>query len=369
MSVDQPAQAVSSHRSGLNPDTHRLSAQAPVGPGSRPHVSSPRDLLRPVVPESEWHPAFRALVTLDAKAPSRDGLRDAFSRFQDLDGHFIREFQTKNHEARLFELFLASMFAGMGFERDTRFRTPDLILQSPAARFAVEAVTANPRPGEPPAVLPDLHQGETMESIIMRNAKEAGVRERAGQWMEERSRLLGPLESKANRRYEDLPGVQGAPFVLAIQDFYHESSLMNTSYSLIRWLYDGETPFFADHPQVSAVMFCNAGTASKFGRMALQADPERYPQLWINRACWYYRERSPTTQGLGTIVYRVGDPDWIEDWPQGITMFHNPIAAFPLTPEVLPALRHVYIADSRLQFRWPDAFFPEASITQVLRLT
>jgi hypothetical protein len=156
-------------------------------------------------------------------------VRDAFDHFDDVDGNFLQQFQTDAYEARLFELFLATLFRHEGFVRDTTHHRPDFVLKSVSgAELCVEAVTANPSEGAPRAVEPP--RGEDFETLFKRLVQEAVAQNtalaRAAAQDEFRTRLARLLTKKLDKRYWELPKVSGKPLILAVQDFHAEGSLL-----------------------------------------------------------------------------------------------------------------------------------------------
>ena len=64
--------------------------------------------------------------------------------YQDVDGNFIEQFQTTGFDARLWELYLYATAVEMGYALTPDVVAPDLLLEGPRGRLAIEATTANP---------------------------------------------------------------------------------------------------------------------------------------------------------------------------------------------------------------------------------
>lgn len=353
-------------------------------------MAPPKDLFIPVAPEANWNPAFKLLKNYAACEPARDCMNEIFSNFRDLDGNFVKDFQTTGFDARVFELYLFSVFYYEGFERQIAYSRPDFVLEGRGYTFSVEAVTANPKPGEPPSFLP-LQGDESFEAIVKRFVRKGIGRAQEQLRNEIPLRLSSPLFSKFNKHYWTLPHVAGKPFVLAVEDFHQQASLLNWSEALQNYLYgisvdlqsnsNGfqlrhmKVPDFQSDSKVipsgffrvgtehvSAVLFSNTGTVSKFGRMMLQRDPRRYPKIQMIRV----GKAFPTDLYVGAspilFHYWVGDPKWIESWCQGIVVFHNPFALYPLEPQTLPGVMHVQWAGDHFEALYPG-FHPYSSMT------
>ena len=73
------------------------------------HVVS--NLLTPLsgIAADKQHWAFRRLIAEEKYAPARDMLREVWATFPNPDSHFVREFQTRGFDARIWELVLAAV--------------------------------------------------------------------------------------------------------------------------------------------------------------------------------------------------------------------------------------------------------------------
>lgn len=323
------------------------------------------NLFTPMAAPERLSFAFRNLCSLDAQAPARHEMQAAFELFDDVDGNFLQQFQTDGYEARLFELFLSAVFHHEGFRRDTSQNRPDFVLTSAEGiELCVEAVTANPSAGAPAAVLPP-RPGEDFETLYKRII-ETAVRENqaltAAAAMDEfKTRLARPLERKLNKKYWELPHVKDKPLVLAVQDFHAEGSLLLMSGHFADFLY-GDFFRRSGANQISAVLFVNTGTASKFNRMRFQTSKAVYPDLTMLRAGWHMVGEG-NARTLDAFFYQVGDPAWIETWGQGVSVFHHPEALVPLPASVFQkTMKQCLWPGGVCEFVAP-AFHPEASMT------
>lgn len=333
-----------------------------------------RKLLDVVVPEAALYANFRHLLDAPTCAPARDALEDLFRDFVDVDGTFIREFQSQNFDTRLFELFLDCVFRFEGLTRDTRFSSPDFVLSGRGLEFSVEAVTLNPTGmvAIAPANLATVDFG-TREADIEQRVNLLPVQ------------IHDSLAKKMAKHYWDLPQVSGRPFVIAIQNFSERFSLAHTDAALMHLLYgvtwtlaksDGgtlhavevpvashvrngrsvESNFFgrAESQQLSAVIFCNTGTLSKFSRFAYRRDRARYPgiaHMIRHGACVDHRESAMVPQPF---VQYVGEDSSVESWCEGMTVLHNPNATHPLDVRAFPGMRHVVRTNDGVRATTPD---------------
>jgi hypothetical protein len=299
--------------------------------------------------EKKLHPNFVTLKSDLAHGPARKVLGDLQDRFTDPDGNFVEQFQTTGFDARTFELFLFALFEDQGHAIDRSFDRPDFLLTKEDLTVAVEAVTSNRSGGEtsPYSV---FGPERSHEALIDHLQNELAIR------------VGSPLFSKLQKKYWELPHVQGRPFVLALECFHEDGSLSHSSSPIEEYLFGTRHTWFHDAeenliivPQtvtehrvnekripsgffnqpgaeyISAVLFCNTGTIAKFNRMGHQ-DPttrSRYVRMFRAGAAYRHDENSSVPD---VFLYEVGDPERVETWPEGTVLIHNPRALYPVPP-------------------------------------
>lgn len=238
--------------------------------------------------------------------------------FQDPDGNFVEQFQSSGFDSRTFELFLFAMFKELGHDVDRTHERPDFGLRKDGIEAWVEAVAASPTPS--PVITPyrTAPKSRSETELEHYHAHELPIR------------LGSPLFSKLTKEYWKMPHVVGKPLIFAIQDFHEEGSLMNTSSSLVRYLFGIEEKWHHDEAgrliidnepmlehrtgrkmipsgfftqpnaeNVSAVLFCNTGTVSKFNRMGHQGsyhDPALRMVRW--GSCFRHDPNSTLPEGI-----------------------------------------------------------------------
>lgn len=119
----------------------------------------------------------------------------------------------------------------------------------------------------------------------------------------------------------------------------------------------------AEH--VSAVLFSNSATISKFNRMGFMAgcQPEGLAMIRVGT---YYNHEPHATEPL-PFMYVVGDPSApLVTWAEGLSMFHNPRAIVPVPHELFPDIAHHWQDDQKWMRSVIPAFHPYGSVTQVL---
>jgi hypothetical protein len=304
--------------------------------------SRPTTLFIPIVPPERLHDSFAKLSTYAQSAPSRGMMDEVFAEFDDVDGNFLEQFQTTGFDARVWELYLFALFSRTGFKVDRRTGGADFHLTKGGTSVVAEAVTANPSPVT-----------ATMgRAIDEPNALDIFA-----------IKLGSPLTSKLAKRYWEAPTAKDKPLLFCVEAFFDAEALSFSSSGLQIYLY-GSSPlpgaltdigyksievpvhshehgakaipsgFFhlPDAQHVSAVLFSNAGTTAKFNRMGHQGK-YRASNLRMFRLgdCF---DADPRALEPLPFRYEVGSGEYEEPWSDGVTVFHNPNASCPLTPDV-----------------------------------
>jgi hypothetical protein len=333
------------------------------------------DLFAPVVPADRLSMKFRELASSRGFAPARATFREVFQRMGPRDPNFIEQFQTGGFDARISELYLFAAFEAAGYDIEFVCDAPDFLLRGHGYEWAVEATTANPSGGEPPPPLPEdaagLQQYIDGELVV---------------------RLGSALFSKLQKRYWERPHVAGKPFVVAIQNFASEDAQQLADTALISYLYGQRTfsevddeghlkvssakiathtgsktipSHFFDLPHaehVSAVLWTNSGTVSKFARMGFQRGLDSVGIRMARVGRRYVM--NPDADKPASFRYDVGSR-W-ESWQEGLVMAHNRDATLPLHQLAFPGIvHHVQRDDGLIESTLPP-FHAFASRTAIV---
>ncbi|CAG9183237.1 hypothetical protein LMG23994_05093 [Cupriavidus pinatubonensis] len=207
------------------------------------------------------------------------------------------------------------------------------------------------------------------------------------------------LYSKLNRKtpYWTLPNVANHPLVFAIADFHEPQSMTWSSSALFKYLYGAEHEFaYDEHGQliisalkienheyngkvipsgffflpgaenVSAVLFSSSGTLSKFNRMGRLAG-FGIPNLRIIRSgvCHHH---DPNAALPRPFVREVEPGKCSETWAEGLSMYHNPNAKYPVASAMFPSIAHHWFKDGQIVSTLPE-FHPYSSMTLNLHIT
>jgi hypothetical protein len=328
------------------------------------------DLFAPIAGIRRLHPAFVMLRDGFNQASARELLGEVMRWVPDLDGNFVRDFQTSGYSARIWELYLWAALRSLNFEIDHDHAVPDFCLRKGDVRLFIEATTVNAQDSFSAAMtqgapaLPPRNFWDYMEHDMPQ-------------------KFGSPLFSKLKKRYWEAPHVAGHPFVLAIADFHAPASMRWSHNALPFYLYgvgvatifdtDGHmvgvekalgdhvvgdkvvpTNFFSqpDTEHIAAILFSNAGTVVKFSRMGIRAgfgDPD---VSLVRKGIW----NDPSPGSFDGIPFNldIESPDYTEDWPDELRMFHNPNALHPVDETLFPGIAHIRVENGEHLIRSPD---------------
>jgi hypothetical protein len=309
----------------------------------------------PIVEEGRFGTGFREVARKPQFAPARAVIDAVYERMGDPDGNFVEQFQTTGFDARLWELYLFAAFEEQGWSIDRSQPAPDFFLSDERLRWGVEATTAS---GDRPA--PKVTTGEDLLEFL---SHELPIR------------LGSPLFSKLTRRYDRSAQMQGNPLVLAVECFISDDGHFFSETTIGDYLFglksvgtrrpDGTldiafepidehrlgdkvipSGFFnqPDADGVSAVLFSNAGTISKFNRIGYRqgVPSEIHSMLRFGTMAVH----DPDASEPDVFWYDVRDGD--EAWSQGMVLLHNPNARHPLPTDLLPQLAHYRFEDGKV---------------------
>ena len=312
------------------------------------------DLFTPIIPEEQQHHGFKILANERRFEAARNIMTEIANSFIDNDGHFEREFQSVNFNARLWEMYLHIYFHNAGLMIENNHAAPDFELSFFGDKYFVEAVTVNPSTNEK---RPDLEPPKNQEEIF----------ERLNDFMP--IKFGSPLYSKLCKKYWEKDHVKDKPLILAIHDFHNDNAMTWSRTALSEYLYgirsriiDGKAQnstieshewdgkkipsgFFnqKDCENISAVLFSNQATIPKFNRMGKIAGLGSKDIKMIRNGFLY----NPDPEAIYPIPFSkdVDDEDYEESWSDGLIMFHNPNAKYPVDPVAFNDISHIMYSE------------------------
>ncbi|MEE1657612.1 hypothetical protein VB618_15505 [Microvirga sp. CF3062] len=343
-------------------------------------AGEPLDFFTPVVAWERLHPDFLKVVELEGFSSARGIIEPMMHWYEDPDGNFVEQFQTTGFDARIWELYLFAAFSEIGYQIDRSEAVPDFTCKSLGVEFCVEATTVNASREGPLATPPSLETNE-------------GCLEYLREFMP--LKYGSALYTKFKRKYWEKPNVKGKPLIFAIADFQGGPSMIMTRSGLPIYLYGYDYSWHKDETgrlhiaprqvekhqwgtkeipsgffnqpgaeNISAVVFNNSGTISKFLRMGMLAGFGS-PGVALVREGKAVDHDPNATEPLN-FTHLVNSPDYNETWVEGFDVFHNPNALHPLEEWLLPgASHHWLLPDKQMLSHTPD-WQPLGSMTHIL---
>lgn len=332
------------------------------------------DLFTDVIAENEQHRYYKVLKNEPRFEAARNIIAEIVNSFVDNDGHFEREFQSVNFQARLWELYLHIYIHNAGLSVENNHAAPDFEVSYFGEKLFIEAVTVNPSEN---VKRPDLPPPKTNEEI----------EERLNDFMP--IKFGSPLYSKLNKKYWEKDHVSGKPLILAIHDYHNDNAMTWSRTALSEYLYGIRTRvvdskplmeridrhiwegkeipsgfFYQDNAEnISAVLFSNQATIPKFNRMGKIAGLGSADVKMIRTGYLY----NPDPKAIHPIAFSkdLDDSDYEESWSDGLIMFHNPNAKLPVDPNAFSDISHIFYSEEEGFYGFHQPYDVLGSITFV----
>lgn len=297
--------------------------------------------------QTRLDPLFNDLINESIFLPAKNIIEPMMRWHEDADGNFIEQFQTTGFKQRIWELYLFAMLIENNVIIEQHEAIPDFICQSFYGNFCVEATTVNP----------------TVNRGIVEQIPEPATPNE----LEDLQKNYYPIKygsalfSKLRKQYWLKEACIGKPLVFAITDCLSPQSGKLSQNSLAYYLYgythawernehgqlrilpqkinkhiwgDKEIPsgFFnlENAEYISAVIFSNDASFGKFNRMGLMTGFA--PEGTQMRRLGTQYNQDPNATEPQAFYLNVNDEDYKELWSEGLNIYHNPNALFPLSP-------------------------------------
>lgn len=341
------------------------------------------DLFTPLIPEHRWHPTFKTLFDYPHWQPAMAIMSEMMKHFVDVDGHFVKEFQSNGFDARCWELYLYAYFKEEQLFLDREYHAPDFMVGKYGQKVAIEAVTINPTENQKPLQHPEgelnFRTDEEIKELLKNHVP---------------IKFSGALTSKLKKKpaYWDLDHVKGLPVVFAVADFHEPQSMTWTFPAILEYLYGLTQEFSYDDAgqliinplkveyytkdngaqiqagffflpeaeNVAAVLFSNSGTLSKFNRMGRLAGFGSDESIMYRSGVCHNHD--PNAALPLPFHFEIAPGKVTETWAEGLSMFHNPKAMHPVPRELFPSIAHHEFRDGQFYSSIPE-FHPYTSVT------
>jgi hypothetical protein len=336
-----------------------------------------KEILQPIVPVDQLHPDFRHLIEDLQFSAARRAIEETVYAFIDVDGNYVRDFQTTGFPGRLWELFLFRFFYEQEFYLSREFKRPDFCALQGEFRIGIEAVTVNPTAGENP---PSAANAKEVENLLENYMP---------------IKFGSSLFSKLQKKYWNDDHMRDVPFGIAIHDFHSGDSMTWSAPALYQYLYgvrisrkrDVGGKFIEHHEpikwhewkgkripsgffgqpeaeNVSAVLSSSSSTLAKWnrmGRMAGFGDPDT---VMIRRG-FKENPRPDKFEPVGFAV-EVKPGSYSETWSEDIRVFHNPNARIPLPVNLFRGCSNMFLQDGEFRSAEPPGQHVITSQTVVI---
>jgi|GEM_PF-2853396 len=311
-----------------------------------------KGLFEPMYHEESLGKLFKELLFNNDYLTVRMMLEDIYSDYKDVDGNFIEQFQTNAFNARMLELYFFAYFKSENYQMNRDYQYPDFLIHKDKTKVAIEITTANGEYNKEGGVT--INSGEGMYSARDKKEYEEYLKN------EVPLKFTSPIFSKLKKKYWEKPHCKDLPFAIAVEGFFEEGSLSYTSNPLteilygIRYIkdsqggfypqkidkhYKGDTPilsglFFkpteewSEMDNVSAILFQNSATISKFRRLGWYKGYYNSLSIITRRGILYNREKGATVPKY--LAYELSQAPFKETWGNGLVVLHNPNAKYPI---------------------------------------
>lgn len=336
-------------------------------------------LFKPAVDTSLLHRNFRILAETVHHSSAREMLAELARAFVDVDGNFLKDFQTTGFNARLWEIYIHAFLYEQRFSIRRDFDRPDFVVGKGGYPIAIEAVTVNATDGE------NAPSPDNQEEIKMLRMDYMPIK------------FGSALYSKLRKCYWKLPHIKDVPLVFAIHDFHGNDSMTWSGPAIedylfglrVTWHKDAkgklhitENPikehvwgtkripsgFFnqPDAEHISAVIFSNSATLSKFNRMGKLAGFGSSKVEMIRMG--FRHDFDPDATEPIPFTVDVKPESYSESWSEGVRVFYNPRARIPIPREFFPGCSHHFLEDGHRVSILPEGFI-HSSITSIMQIT
>lgn len=357
----------------------------------------PHEIFKLQVKDEKVHRYFRLLLSEAHYEGAANLIKEIAYSYIDVDGNYIKDFQSTGFDARLWELFLYMYLHSSSFSINSDYHAPDYVVDYFGNPFSIEAVTVNSNP--------------TFDEPNPKNSKEAHLLRLDYMPI----KFGSPLTTKLKKRYWIEKHVEAKPLILAVHD-YHQPATLDAAgsmtwsrFALMDYLYgarpkfkEEDDKFVVEHTtdssgvhaiiekvefhswkgkeipsdffgletaeNISAVLFSNTATLTTFNRMGKLAGLGSKGVKMIRSG--YRFDPTPFALEPLHFVIDVDSPEYEEGWSDGLVMYHNPNALYPVDINAFANISHVFFDPERMVFSEiinPNNVF--ASTTMVLKTT
>ncbi|MBD9643633.1 hypothetical protein IB231_08350 [Pantoea sp. PNT02] len=358
-----------------NIDNIRLQYEGEINP------PTPVDFFTPLkTTRNRLDNLFEELINNPMHLSAKNIIEPMMRWYEDADGNFIEQFQTTGFRQRIWELYLFAMLIENDVVLEPSGAIPDFICDSFYGKFCIEATTINPTVTK--GVVESIPTSSSLAELENIQLNYYPIK------------FGSALFSKLRKQYWLKEECVGKPLIFAVTDCLSPESGKISKNSLAYYLYGymhesqhddngqlqilprridehrwGEkvipSGFFNldNSEHISAVIFSNDASFGKFNRMGLMSGFAPAGTQMRRLGTMYDPDPNATEQL--PFYLNVNDENYQELWTEGLDVYHNPNALFPLSPSIFEnAAHHYLLPDGNIRTTFPE-FMPYGSITRI----
>ena len=312
--------------------------------------------------------------------PARRLINEIFNRMEDKDGNFVEDFQSTGFWARLFELFIFEFINENKFICISKYNRPDFYVIKDKVELFIEASTTNMTEND------EIYTTQNILNALKNRDKNFEIN-----ILKQYTIKIGSvLFSKLNKKYWELEWVKGKPIFIAISAKHHSLSDFLPDYLIFEYLYGINiqseiindklsstinkifqhtlgnkciSSAFFQQPlseNISGVIFVNSCDFHKFNRIGYEKGYSSKDILMTRVGNAY--DNTPFSKAK-KFIYDVNFNSLRETWAEGIRIFHNPNALYPVSSDIFKNIAQTFVdKNGRIEEIMP-CFYPFNSKT------
>ncbi len=305
-------------------------------------------LFKKTLPEDKLHKNYLSILK-STKKEDRDELLRWCKGFPDRDNKFVKEFQT-TFNSSFWEVYLYALFQELQFPMNWEHASPDFHVETKSQELIIEATTASNTRGKKPEWERDLNFSDLPRKKFREVNRESIIR---------LSNAITSKNTKYQKKYQSLEHVVNKPFLLAVAPFEQPHFNIQYDVPITALLFDYyvdedayiENPdlyqngppgvslgsvekdngsliklgFFENESfsDISAIIFSTTATWGKVEVMSKGSKFNRFvSSIWFEGKSNKLKYNSSKAS------------QYTENIRDGLMVFHNPYAKFPVDPKI-----------------------------------
>lgn len=315
------------------------------------------------ITKEKYHDKFLNLINKELMMDNERNILSSWTEgFVDRDGKIVREFQTTFHSS-FWEFYLYAYFKKCGFKLDQSRSRPDFLIDGPK-KICIEAVVSNIKQNGVPE---NKRTIADQISMMIPPWMQADFSKLLDEAIVRHSNAINSKRNKYIDEYHSLPWVDSLPFVIATASYDQINYGREYIYPMMALLFglyyipekrcyvsrasikkpgtnsDISINLFAkpEFEKVSAILYSCTNTIGKLTSLAISSGRPSMNKVYALR-------ENLSGNGPQFQLQEVGEdnPEWHSD---GLFVFHNPNAKYPLDQSDFPNCTHFFFEDNNIK--------------------